>query len=46
MSFQININPFDLVRQLLNLNLPFSGFANIMRQFWTFVMNSLRILGL
>ena len=46
MNFQINFDIFNLLRQLINLNLPFSGFAGIMQQFWAFIMNSLRIIGL
>jgi len=46
MNFTIGFDIFDLIRQLTNLNLPLSGIAGVIRQFWTFVMNSLKIFGL
>ena len=46
MNIHIDFGLLDLLRQLTSLSLSFSGLASIMQQFWTFVMNSLRILGL
>jgi len=46
MNFNISFNILELIRQLIGMNLPLSGIAGVFRQFWTFIMNSLKIFGL
>jgi len=46
MNFTINFDLFDLLRQLTNLSISFSGIADIFRTFWAYVRDMLRIFGL
>ena len=46
MNFSVNFDIFQVLRQLTNMNLPYSGIAGIFGQFWNYVRDLLRIFGL